>query len=312
MYLSYIYLTNYQFTLPAGLEVISVFSSVDSRFLNFTSKTGVTYNYSFVKIFGEGESRKIKVVLLNSLREHKDKPNNRGVNDSKLEDNISRAKSLIFELAFCNPWEWFFTGTLDASKYNRSDLEKFHKDFTKWINNYNRLKATNIKFLIIPELHKDMVNWHFHGFLMSLPVSHLHQFRLGDRMGAKIAHRVLSGLSVFNWEPFMNKFGFCDLEPIQNAEAVSKYVTKYINKDLGKSVTEVGAHMYYRSRGLKRAVLVDEGVLQVECPWTYENDFCKVAWLPYSDELLEFLGIDDSPIRKVHYDNYKLVGDFVE
>lgn len=305
------YLTNYQFTLPAWLEVIFIFSPVDPRFSNFHSKTCVTQDYSFVKIFGEGDNRKIKVVLLKSFCEFSDKSNNRGVNDFKLEDNITRAKSLIFELAFCNPWEWFFTGTLDASKYNRSDLDKFHKDFTKWINNYNRLKGTNIKFLIIPELHKDMINWHFHGFLMNLPESHLHQFRIGDRMGSKIAKRVSLGYKVFNWLPFMNKFGFCDLEPIQNPEAVSKYVTKYINKDLGKSVTEVGAHMYYRSRGLKRSVNVAEGVLSVECPWTYENERVKVAWLPYSDELLQFLTIDDSPIRQVHYENYRLVGDFV-
>lgn len=230
----------------------------------------------------------------------------RGVNDHKLDDNISRAKSLIFELAFCNPWEWFFTGTLDPKKYDRSDLDKFHKDFSKWINNYNRLKGTDIKYLIIPELHNDGLNWHFHGFLMNLPVSHLHRFQIGDIMGSKIAKRVSLGYSVFNWESFMNKFGFCDVEPIQNPEAVSKYVTKYINKDLGKSVTEVGAHMYYRSRGLKRASLAAEGVLQVSCPWDYETDFCKVAWLPYSDDLLEYLTIDDIN-KTVSYQNYNLV-----
>lgn len=305
-------MTNYQFTLPAWLEVISIFSPVDPRFSNFHSKSGVTQDYSFVKIFGEGDNRKIKVVLLKSFCEISDKSNNRGVNEFKLDNNITRSKSVIFEYAFCNPWDWFFTGTLDSSKYNRSDLDKFHKDFTKWINNYNRLKGTNIKYLIIPELHKDMVNWHFHGFLMNLPESHLHQFRIGDRMGSKIAKRVALGYKVFNWLPFMNKFGFCDLESIQNSEAVSKYVTKYINKDLGKSVTEVGAHMYYHSRkGLKRAVNVAEGVLPVECPWTYENERVKVAWLPYSDELLQFLTIDDSPIRQVHYENYRLVGDFI-
>lgn len=271
------------------------------------------FDQTVIKVFGEGDSRKIKVVLLKSLRtsglEVDDYISVKGVNNSKLADNISRAKSVIFELAFCNPWNWFFTGTLDQSKYARDDLEKFHKDFTKWISNYNRIKGTDIKFLIIPELHADMCNWHFHGFLMNLPESHLHQFKIGDRMGRKIAKRVSLGYPVFNWPAYANKFGFCDLEPIQNAEAISKYITKYINKELGKSVTELGAHMYYHSRGLKRAVKVKQGSLQVECPWSYTSDTCKVAWLPYSDELLDYLCVDDIG-KKLHYEDYNLVGDF--
>lgn len=291
-----------------------MFSSVDPRFRPFKSPSGVTPDYSFVKVFGEGDSRKIKVVLHKALCSSGQKDSCfESVNDVKLENNICRAKSVIFEYAFCNPWDWFFTGTLDSSKYARDDLEKFHKVFTKWISNYNRLKGTDIKFLIVPELHADMVNWHFHGFLMNLPESHLHQFRLGDKMGQKIVNRVRSGHSVFDWPAYSKKFGFCDLEPIQNPEAISKYITKYINKELGKSVSEVGAHMYYHSRkGLKKAATVKEGTLQVACPWTYENDYVKVAWLPYSDELLEFLTIDDCPNRDVHYTNYRVKGDFIE
>ena len=47
-------------------------------------------------------------------------------------------KAVLFELAFCNPWEFFFTGTLDKNKYNREDLDKFHKDFTRFIRLYNK------------------------------------------------------------------------------------------------------------------------------------------------------------------------------
>ena len=285
------------------------------RFSTFKSDLGVTSDYSFVKVFGEGDSRKIKVVLFDKFRTSgRDEPQVRGVNEFKLEENISRAKSAIFELAFCNPWNWFFTGTLDQSKYARDDLEKFHKDFTKWINNYNRLKGTDIKFLLVPELHADMQNWHFHGFLMNLPEEHLHLFQLGDKMSSKIAHRVKLGYRLFNWPAYSNKFGFCDLEPIQNPEAISKYITKYINKELGRSVSEFGAHLYYRSRkGLKKAQLVKEGILGVSFnKWDYQSDHCKIAWLPYSDDLLDYLCADDAPVRNLHYENYNLVGDFLE
>lgn len=169
-------------------------------------------NQSIIKVFGDGDNRKIKVVTMKSLRtsglECDDFTSSRGVNENKLSDNIARAKSVIFEYAFCNPWEFFFTGTLDKSKYDRTDLEKFHKDFTKWINNYNRLKGCNIKFLIIPELHSDGSSWHFHGFLMGLPLSHLHQFKIGDIMGKKIADRVYQGYSVYDWSAYSKNLVF--------------------------------------------------------------------------------------------------------
>lgn len=35
------------------------------------------------------------------------------VNDTKLDNNFSRARSMVLQYALCNPWEYFFTGTLD-------------------------------------------------------------------------------------------------------------------------------------------------------------------------------------------------------
>lgn len=213
------------------------------------------------------------------------------VNDCKLDENIQRTKSTIFEYAFCNPWDWFVTITLDKNKYNRTDLSKWHKDLTQWIRDYNKKHHLSIKFLLIPELHSDGVSWHMHGFLYGLPVSHLVQFRVGDKMGKALADKVKNGDVVYNWLPYMNKFGFCDLEPIRNAEAVSKYITKYINKNLATSVTELNAHQFYKSRGLNRAETKKIGTMSVAVDIVpdYQNDYCSVYWLPYSDELLQEL-----------------------
>lgn len=108
-------------------------------------------------------------------------------------------------------------------------------------------------------------------------------------MGKKIADRVYQGYSVYDWSAYSKKFGFCDIEPVINSEAISKYITKYINKDLGSSVTSLGAHMYYHSRGLSRASVVSHGFLMHELDYDFEGEFCKSAWLDYSDELLDTL-----------------------
>lgn len=218
----------------------------------------------------------------------------RGV-DGKLRESIVRARSKVFELAMCNDWEWFFTGTLDGKRYNRYDLDVYHKDFTRFIKNLNNHRDDKIKFLIVPETHQDGA-WHFHGFLMGLQPHDLRQFRLGDKMGNHIAEKVLHGEVVCDWPDYSERFGFCDLEPIRSKEAVSKYVTKYISKTLGEDIKEAGAHLYYRSRGLAGAqelgrttsvYLRRSPVLVALGEPTFVGDYCNVWWLPYTDDLAD-------------------------
>lgn len=250
---------------------------------------------TILKVYGYGDSKKIKVIRVNWLRTAgvEDDEEYRipkcSVNDSKLDDNIRRAKNAIFEYAFCNPWDWFFTGTLDPKKYDRTNLDKFHKDLTDWLREYGRYHKIKIKFLLVPEKHSDGISWHIHGFLHGLPKEHLKQFVVGDVMGKALAEKVKKGDVVYNWLPYAKKFGFCDLEPIRNAEAVSKYMTKYINKNLVSSVKGLNAHLYYHSRGLNKAELIKKGVMAAPITPTYENEYCSVAWLDYSEELLQEL-----------------------
>lgn len=258
---------------------------------------------TILKVYGYGDNKKIKVVRMNWLRtagvedDEEYRPPKGSIHDFKLEENIRRAKNIIFEYAFCNPWDWFFTGTLDPKKYDRTNLDKFHKDLTDWLREYGRYHKIKIKFLLVPEQHSDGISWHIHGFLYGLPKEHLKQFVFGDVMGKGLAEKVKRGDVVYNWLPYAKKFGFCDLEPIKNPEAVSKYMMKYINKNLASSVKELNAHLYYHSRGLRRAEVIKKGVMAVPITPTYENEYCSVAWLDYSQELLQelsssFLGID--------------------
>lgn len=252
-------------------------------------------NQTILKVYGYGDNKKIKVIRMNWLRtagvedDEVYRPPKGFAHDFKLEENIQRAKNIIFEYVFCNPWDWFFTGTLDPKKYDRTNLDKFHKDLTDWLREYGRYHKIKIKFLLVPEKHSDGISWHIHGFLYGLPKEHLKQFVVGDVMGKGLAEKVKRGDAVYNWLPYAKKFGFCDLEPIKNHEAVSKYMMKYINKNLASSVKELNAHLYYHSRGLNKAELIKKGVMAAPITPTYENEYCSVAWLDYSDELLQEL-----------------------
>ena len=253
------------------------------------------HNQSIVKVFGYGDNRKIKVITMKTLRnagveDENDKNYNRcSVNDEKLDDNITRAKSKIFELAFCNIWDFFITITIDPAKYERSNLDKFHKDLTQWFRDYKKKYGFKIDFLLIPELHKDGKSWHMHGFIKGVPIEHLQLFQIGDVMGKALAEKVKNGDTVYNWKEYQNKFGFCDLEPIRNAEAVSKYITRYINKDLANSVKELNAHLYYHSRGLKTAETKKKGTMTIDIAPDFVGDYCTVSWFDYDDNILQEL-----------------------
>lgn len=257
------------------------------------------YDITTLKVMGIDEHKKIKLITMNAIKksgmdiEINDKQleyvEKNSVNDEKLKNNITRAKRNIYELAFCNQWDYFVTLTLNKELYNREDLDKYHKDLTQFFRDYKKKYGCKIDFLLIPELHKDRKSWHIHGLIKGIPQDKLKQFKVGDKMGKGIAIKVKMGDVVYNWQDYQNKFGFCDLEPIKNHEAVAKYITKYITKDLGNTVDELGAHLYYHSRNLNKAVQIKKGTMLIYIEPDYVGEYCKIKELPYSDELLNYL-----------------------
>ena len=88
-------------------------------------------------------------------------------NEEKLSNNIVRTKRRIFDLSMCNPWEWYVTLTLDETKQDRNDLQKYIKDLGQFVRNYRRKNNVDIKYLLVPELHTKG-GWHLHGFFMNI------------------------------------------------------------------------------------------------------------------------------------------------
>ena len=264
--------------------------------INLPKEPLYKHNQSIVKLYGtESNGYCIKIVTMNTLRTAGlvDVPatytEKCTANEEKLACNVARARNKIFELSFCNDWDYFFTGTISPEKYDRTDLEKFVKDFTHFVRNQSTKYGDKIRYLIIPELHADGKSWHIHGLLSGVPADSLRQYRVGDSMGKALAEKVVSGDTVYSWLPYAKKFGFCDLEAVKSAEAVSKYVTKYISKDLARSVTEVGAHLYYRSQGLNEAQTIKKGLMLADIKPDFVGQYCSITDLPYTPEVIAYL-----------------------
>ena len=242
---------------------------------------------------------KVKEEKLSEITKDVKKSKKGSKNNEKLGCNIRATKSRIRELIMCNEWEYMVTFTLNGDRYNRTDLDTWKKEFLQWVQNYRKKYGIDIKYIFVPELHKDNITWHMHGLIKGLPLSHLRQIVNGDSEYKRLEKRVRMGYEVYVWEAYQQKFGYCDVEKIRNKEAVCNYLTKSIKDNTLKSkgVSKVNAKMYYVSRGLKRAEIVKRGtqISTINQAPTYANKYCKVYWQKFNKMALEtwIEGIDD-------------------
>ncbi len=193
-------------------------------------------------------------------------------NEVKLDSNFSRARSMVLQYALCNPWEYFFTGTLDREKFNRYDLDPFQSKLSQFIRDKRKAYSAKFQMLLVPERHKDGA-WHIHGLVHGLPEDVLCAF-------VPPAPRQLIEGGFLNWPDYMRKFGFCSLAPIRNPIATAYYISKYVSKDLARREGDLGKHLYFHSRPLKRAEKASDIYLYnpgLENLCTHEYDFCKVG-----------------------------------
>ena len=108
-----------------------------------------------------------------------------------------------------------------------------------------------------------------HGLLKGIPKEHLTINKYGYK----------------DWNAYSKRFGYISIDDIKNQIAVSKYITKYISKsiDTGRGVTDKESKIYYCSRGLKKAIKIDEGTLNSyqlnSIFFEFENEYIKSVML---------------------------------
>lgn len=242
-----------------------------------------------LKISQEQKQTQEYIRWLQCLRERREFNKQNRFNKIKLCNNISRAQMTVFELAVCNEWDWFITLTISPQKFDRSDLRGYYKEFRKFLDYYNKKYKTKVKFLFVPEKHKDGM-WHMHGLIRGILHEHLRQFQPGDNVP-----QYLIDNGYYNWGLYANKFGWCSLDKIKDKLKCSRYITKYITKDTSKNVTSLYNKLYYCSMGLQRSNVVWEGDFKAYKKFNYDknnfdfrNEFCNIYWLREGEEVSEY------------------------
>lgn len=208
--------------------------------------------------------------------------------NERFTNSVSRSKARVFELAMCNEFTHFCTFTQDKNKRDRFNLSEFRKDFAMLVRNLNRARseADKIKYLIIPEQHKNGA-WHMHGLLRGLTSDDLREFTHKEKLPMRIKDQIEKGVKIYDWTRYRRAFGYFTCTEIESGTACAKYITKYISKDLQKSVREAGEHLFFASQGLKGRDTVVKQSSEV-CPvteWDFENQYIKVAEIVKSNKL---------------------------
>ena len=116
-----------------------------------------------------------------------------------------------------------------------------------------------------------------HGLLKGLTDKDLRAFELSENIPKRVKDTIRGGTPVYDWTRYRRAFGYFTCTEIDSGEAVARYITKYISKDLQSGVIEAGHHLFFASQGLKSRDVITS--LSAEpCPitdWDFENDYIK-------------------------------------
>lgn len=71
-----------------------------------------------------------------------------------------RARTAVFDLAACNRFDLFITLTVDPARADRQSYAEIMRTLNAWLS--NRVQRKGLKYVAVPEFHKDGKAIHFH------------------------------------------------------------------------------------------------------------------------------------------------------
>jgi hypothetical protein len=194
-----------------------------------------------IKEYVDGQST--IALYQNSIPYELDKTHTNGVRGQSMQrqkniiDATHRAKTSVYDLTKSNNWEYFITITFDKAKINRYDAEEIGKRFAKLLNNIKNRKCSNLKYILVPELHQDGAI-HFHGLLSNTE----------GLTFEKTPYKAKNGLYIYNVLDF--NLGFTTATKVTDTHKASNYITKYITKEI--IATNFNKKHYWSSKNLDK------------------------------------------------------------
>lgn len=210
-----------------------------------------TYNCLIIHYQDEKQIRLYDRFITNSVdidndlfvqnKDNKKQLNKKNKNDDNKERSINNSQNRtinkIYEITRSNKWEYFITLTFSPDVVDRYNYDDITKVLHNWIKNIKQNYSKHLKYIIVPELHKDGA-YHFHGLIADI----------GNLNLVDSGHKTKTKDIIYNIENY--DLGFTTCTKVKNNQKVSSYITKYITKDL--CVTTKGKKRYWYSYNLNK------------------------------------------------------------
>lgn len=203
--------------------------------------------------------------------------------NERTSQSISAAKRAIHEIALCNDWEYAVTLEFSPKVVKRmGNSDAIIRTILQWFRNLKKRDCgyKDLEWLLVPEPYTDRrKKLHLHGFLCGLPATVLSAWsQIKGRKPASIRAKIKAGKAVFCWPEYQKKYGFCLLESVDSASSKRKF-EHYIKKSLvdARRYRGSGQHLYFCSRGLRRAEVVAQGNISAAAA-AYVKDHAEKAY----------------------------------
>lgn len=137
------------------------------------------------------------------------------------EESTRRTKQKIYEHARANRWEYFVTYTFNPDKVNSEDYDESYRAISDHLKYVRKKYSPDLKYMVVPELHKDGKKFHFHALISNIGNMVL------DDSGKRDKRKIIYNIKNY-------KLGWSTAISIGDGESArtANYITKYITKGL--------------------------------------------------------------------------------
>lgn len=156
--------------------------------------------------------------------------------------SLNRTRSALYGYSRQCKWKYFITLTFSPDMIDRYDFTVCMTKARVWFNHCRQRKAPKLKYLIVPERHKDGA-WHIHGLICD-----------SDGLMITDSGKRHKGQIIYNLSDW--RYGFSTATAVTDTYRVSAYIVKYISKELC-SVT-AGKQRYYVSKSIPKPEVVTD------------------------------------------------------
>lgn len=133
--------------------------------------------------------------------------------------SINRTKQNLIGILRANRWDYFVTFTFNPRFVNRDNYYEVCQLAGNYMHNLRKTQCSDLKYVLVPELHSDGKNYHLHGVVGNAKGLQLRCSGTFDKRG-RVVYNIPS------W-----KYGWNTATEVEHTGKVSNYISKYITKD---------------------------------------------------------------------------------